>query len=121
MSRRVVPTCVAATAAMALAIAACGRLGGNPVLGDWEIDRSETSASAALAAELTDLATIGFRKDAIVAGGISIPVTYEEEGTRVRAIRADGRGEHTIDVLPDGRIRVALPIGVEVVYVRSGS
>ena len=114
------PTCVAATAAMALAIAACGRLG-NPVLGDWELDRDETSASAALAAELTDLATVTFRDDAIVAGDSVIPVTWVVEEKRVRAIRADGRGEHAIELLPDGRIRVSLPIGVEAVYARAGS
>ena len=50
-----------------------------------------------------------------------IPVTYIVEEKRVRAIREDGRGEHAIELLPDGRIRVALPIGVEAVYVRAGS
>jgi hypothetical protein len=120
MSRRVLPACVAATAAMALAIAACGRLG-NPVLGDWELDRDETSVTAALAAELTDLATMTFRDDAIVAGDSVIPVTWVVEEKRVRAIRADGRGEHAIELLPDGRIRVSLPVGVEAVYARAGS
>ncbi|MCU0671103.1 MAG: hypothetical protein MUF70_17410 [Myxococcota bacterium] len=114
------PACVAATAAMALAIAACGRLG-NPVLGDWELDRDETSVTAALAAELTDLATMTFRDDAIVAGDSVIPVTWVVEEKRVRAIRADGRGEHAIELLPDGRIRVSLPVGVEAVYARAGS
>jgi len=101
---------------VALATTACGRAGGNPVLGDWELDRSATSASAVLAVETTDLVRISFRGDAIAAGDTVIPVTYAVEGTRVRAIRGDGRGEHAIEVLPDGRIRVELPIGVIAEY-----
>lgn len=100
---------------------ACGRLGGNPVLGDWEIDRDQTAKSARLAAEVTDLAELTFRDDAIVAEDVVIPVTYQVDGGVVRAIRGDGRGEHRIEVLPDQRIRVELPIGVTVVYRRKGS
>ena len=39
----------------------------------------------------------------------------------VRALRGDGHGEHVIEVLPDGRIRVELPNGVAAVYRRAGS
>lgn len=106
--------------AAALAIG-CGRGGSNPILGDWEIDRGETRRGAVLAAEATDLATVTFRRDAIAAKGVEIPVTYAVEEGRVRAVRGDGRGEHVVELLPDGRIRVALPIGVEAVYRRAGS
>jgi hypothetical protein len=108
---------VCGAAALGVA-AACGR--GNPVLGDWELDRAETSPSAVLAAEATDLTAITFRRDAIAAKDTVIPVNYEVEGARVRAIRGDGRGEHAIEALPDGRIRVELPIGVTAVYRKRG-
>jgi hypothetical protein len=42
------------------------------------------------------------------------------EEARVRFVREDGRGEHAIELLPDGRIRVELPIGVRAVYRRAG-
>jgi hypothetical protein len=116
MRRLVRPLLVAAGAAVALAAAACGR---NPVLGDWEIDRAESSRGAVLAAEAADLATLSFERDAIAAPGVEIPVTYEVEGDLVRVVRGDGRGEHRVEVLPDGRIRVELPIGVTAVYRRS--
>jgi hypothetical protein len=109
---------LAAGAALALAAAACGR---NPILGDWEIDRAESSRRAVLAAEAADLATLSFESGAIVARDTEIPVHYAVEGDVVRAVRGDLRGEHRIDVLPDGRIRVALPIGVSAVYRRAGS
>lgn len=64
---------------------------------------------------------IALRPDAIAAGDITIPVTWAVEPGRVRAIRGDGRGEHVVELLPDRRIRVELPIGVEAVYVRVGS
>jgi hypothetical protein len=40
---------------------------------------------------------------------------------RVRIVRGDGRGEHVVEVLPDDRIRVDLPIGVTAVCRRVGS
>ena len=40
-----------------------------------------------------------------------------EEG-RVRLVRSDGRGEHTIELLGDAQIRVVLPIGVTAYYRR---
>jgi hypothetical protein len=48
-------------------------------------------------------------------------VTWEVEGDVARAVRRDGRGEHRIEALPDGRIRVELPIGVSAVYRRAGA
>jgi hypothetical protein len=102
---------------VAVAAAACGR---NPVLGDWEIDRADSSRRAMLAADVADLATLSFQSGAIVATGTQIPVRYEVAGDVVRAVRVDGRGEHRIEVLPDGRIRVELPIGVSAVYRRAG-
>jgi hypothetical protein len=103
-----------------LLAAACGR-GGNPLLGDWEIDRTESSRGAVLAAEAAELAALRFRKDAIVAGDTVIPVTYAVEGNAVRAVREDGRGEHRIEVRPDGSIQVELPIGVTATYRRAAS
>jgi hypothetical protein len=97
---------------------ACGQ---NPVLGDWDIDRQETGSSALAAAEATDLLTLTLRSDAIVAEDTEIPVSYVVEEDRVRLIRDDGRGEHLIELLPDDRIRVELPIGVSAVYRRAGS
>jgi hypothetical protein len=104
--------------AAALATAACGR---NPLLGDWELDRSETSRGTVLAVEATDLAELRFESDAIVAPGTKIPVSYAMEDDVVRVVRGDGRGEHRVEVLPDGRLRVELPIGVTAVYKRAGS
>jgi hypothetical protein len=114
--RRAARFLVAAAVVVPLATTACGRAGGNPVLGDWELDRGATGASAVVAAETTDLIRITFRGDAIAAGDTVIPVTWIVEGERVRAVRGDGRGEHAIERLPDGRIQVELPIGVTAVY-----
>jgi hypothetical protein len=107
----------AALAGLAL-LAACGR---NPVLGDWELDREVSSRGAVLAAEATDLGTLSLRSDAIVAKDTEIPVTWTVEGQVARAVRGDGRGEHRMELLPDGRLRVELPIGVTAVYRRAGS
>jgi hypothetical protein len=104
--------------AAVLLAAACSR---NPVIGDWELDRGETARGAVAAAELTGLVTLRFESDAIVAPGTRIPVTYAREGEVVRAVRGDGRGEHRVELLPDGRLRVDLPIGVTAVYKRAGS
>ena len=43
------------------------------------------------------------------------------EGDRVRLIREDGRGEHLVELLPEERIRVELPIRASAVYRRAGS
>lgn len=103
---------------VALAATACGRNGGNPVLGEWVIDRDQTRAGAVIAVEVTDLAELTLASDSITAKDTTIPVTWTIEEGRVRAIRGDGRGEHVIEVLPDQRIRVELPIGVTAVYRR---
>ena len=113
--RRLSPGLLATATLVAVA---CGR---NPVLGDWEIDRGESGRGAVLAAQATDLANLTFRSDAIASEGTEIPVSYIVEQDRVRIVREDGRGEHLIDLLPDGRIRVDLPIGVSAVYRRTGS
>jgi hypothetical protein len=111
-----------AAAALGLAIAllalACSR---NPVLGEWDLDRGASSRGAVLAAEATDLAALSLRGDAIVAKGTEIPVTWAVEGQVARAVRGDGRGEHRVELLPDGRLQVELPIGVTAVYRRAGS
>ena len=104
--------------AAALAAAACGR---NPILGAWELDRDETPLGTVLAVDATDLATLRFESDALVVPGVEIPVTYVLEDDVVRVVRGDGRGDHRVDVLPDGRLRVELPIGVTAVYRRAGS
>jgi hypothetical protein len=104
--------------AAALAAAACGR---NPILGDWEVDRDETTRGAVLAVEATDLVTLSFEADAVVSPGTKIPVRYVVEDDVVRVVRGDGRGEHRVEVLPEGRLQVELPIGVTAVYKRVGS
>jgi hypothetical protein len=104
--------------ALLLLAVGCGR---NPVLGDWEIDAGDNSRGTLLAVEAADLETLHFESDAISAPGVSIPVTYVTEPDVVRVVRGDGRGEHRIERLPDGRIRVELPIGVTAVYRRQAS
>lgn len=108
----------ACLAAVALLAAACGR---NPLLGDWELDRDETSRGAVLAAEAAELTTLRFASDSIDVPGTVIPVSYVVEGDVVRVVRGDGRGEHRVEVMPGGRIRVELPIGVTGVFRRAGS
>jgi hypothetical protein len=104
--------------AAAVAAVACGR---NPILGEWELDRDATTQGAVLAVEVTDLATLRFEGDAIVSPGTRIPVTYVVKGDVIRVVRGDGRGEHRVELLPDGRLQAGLPIGVTAVYRRAGS
>jgi hypothetical protein len=98
------------------ALAGCGR--SNPVLGDWEIDRQETDRSAVLGVEAAGLETLSFDDDGARSGDTAIPGEWVVEKERVRLLRADGRGEHAIEVLSDERIRVELPIGVSATYRR---
>ena len=98
-------------------MAACSR---NPVLGDWEIDTDDNARSVLLAVETTELQTLRFESDSIAAPGTAIPVSYVMEEGVVRVVRGDGRGEHRVELLPDGRIRIELPIGVTAVYRRPG-
>jgi hypothetical protein len=106
-----------AAGCLALALLACGR---NPVLGDWELDRSDNARGTILAVDAAELATLRFESGELDAGGTRIPVKYEVEGDVVRAVRGDGRGEHRVQVLPDGRLRVELPIGVAAIYRPAG-
>jgi hypothetical protein len=110
-------TSFAALAGLLLFVA-CSR---NPVLGDWEIDRTQTSRGAILAAEAAGLATLSLRGDAIVVDDLEIPVTWTVEGQVAQAVRGDGRGEHRLEILPDGSLQVELPIGVTAIYRRAGS
>jgi hypothetical protein len=112
------PSFLAFACAGLVLAAACGR---NPILGEWEIDRGESSRGAVLAAEAADLETLSLQSNAIVAGDVTIPVQWAVAGNIARAVRGDGRGEHRIETLPDQRIRVDLPIGVTAVYRRAGS
>ena len=99
----------------ALWLAACGR---NPVLGDWVIDRDDNTQGALLAVEAADMETLRFEGATIASPDTQIPVSYVVDGDVVRVVRGDGRGEHRVEVLPDDRIRVELPIGVTAVYRR---
>jgi len=101
------------------ALAACSP--SNPVLGDWEVDPQETSSGALLAVEATQLEHLSFAGDGAVAGETEIPGSYVVEEGLVRFVREDGRGEHRVELLPEDRIRVELPIGVVAVYRRAGS
>jgi hypothetical protein len=103
---------------IALLAAACGR---NPVLGEWEVDRDETARGALLAIEAAELETLRFESGSIASPGTEIPVSYVVEEEVVRVVRGDGRGEHRVEVLEDGRIRIELPIGVTAVYRRAGA
>ena len=94
----------------------CGR--SNPVLGDWEIDRQENERGTLLAVETTGLETLSFDGDGARSGETEIPGEWIVEEGRVRLVRADGRGEHAIEVLGEDKIRVELPIGVTAYYRR---
>jgi hypothetical protein len=98
------------------ALAGCGR--SNPVLGDWEIDRQENERGALLAVEAAGLEALSFDGDGATSGETQIPGEWIVEEGRVRLVRADGRGEHAIEVLAEDQIRVALPIGVTAYYRR---
>lgn len=108
----------AALALLLLSLAGCGR--SNPVLGDWEIDRGDNERGAVLAVEAAGLEALSFDDEGVRSGDTRIPGEWIVEEGRVRLVREDGRGEHAIDVLADDRIRVELPIGVTVVYRRTG-
>jgi hypothetical protein len=116
MSRRIP---LIALALLATALAGCGP--SNPVLGDWEMDRRATPLPAVLAVEVTALETLSFDREGARSGETVIPGDWIVEEGRVRLVREDGRGEHAIELLPDDRIRVDLPIGVAAVYKRAGA
>lgn len=104
-----------------LALLLAGACGRNPLLGGWEIDRDDNARGALLAADAAELATLRFERESVAAPGVEIPVAYVREGEVVRVVRGDGRGEHRVELLSDGRIRVDLPIGVTAIYRRAGS
>jgi len=106
----------ASLAAAVLGLAACGQ--GNPVLGEWELDRQATSPGAAFVVDVADLETLSFDRDGAASGETEIPGEWIVEEGRVRLLRADGRGEHAVEVLGEDEIRVALPVGVTAYYRR---
>ena len=102
-----------------LLLSGCGR--SNPVLGDWEVDRSETELGAVLAIQAAELEKLSFDRGGATSGETRIPGEWIVEEGRVRLVREDGRGEHAIDVISEDQIRVELPIGVSAFYRRAGS
>jgi hypothetical protein len=88
------------------------------VLGDWELDRSETERGAVLAAQAAELETLSFDRSGVKSGDTEIAGQWIVEEGSVRLVREDGRGEHAIEVLSDDQIRVELPIGVTAFYRR---
>ena len=100
---------------LVLLCAGCSR---NPVLGDWELDRSETGMGAVLAVQAAGLETLSFDRGGAHSGDTEIPGEWVVEEGRVRLVREDGRGEHAIEVISDDLIRVELPIGVTAYYRR---
>ncbi|MGH7287407.1 MAG: hypothetical protein ACREI8_05245 [Myxococcota bacterium] len=110
------PRLQVALAVALFALVGCGR--SNPVLGDWEVDRSATDVGAVYAVQATQLERLTFTRDGITAGDTTIEGSYVVEEGRVRLVRGDGRGEHAIEVLSEDQIRVALPIGVTAFYRR---
>lgn len=113
--KRVVVT--AMLVSVGLAAAGCSR---NPILGNWEIDPADNWRAAMLATRAADMESLTFRRTAVESDGTQIDASYAVEEGRVRVIRKDGRGEHLVELLPDGRIRVELPIGVTAVYRKAG-
>jgi hypothetical protein len=105
-------------AAALLVLSGCGR--SNPVLGDWEVDRSETAMGAVLAIQAAQMEKLSFDRGGATSGETRIPGEWIVEEGRVRLVREDGQGEHAIEVLSDDQIRVELPIGVTAVYRRAG-
>jgi hypothetical protein len=91
----------------------------NPVLGSWEIDRDDNRQGVLLAVAAAEMETLEFRSDAVASPGTEIPVEYVVEEGAVRVVRGDGRGEHRVEVLEDGRIAVELPIGFTALYRRA--
>jgi len=100
-----------------LAAVGCGE---NPVLGEWVVDPAQNSRGVLRATEAADLERLTFSRDAIESGDTRILVSYVVEDRRVRVVRGDGRGEHRVELLDDGRLHVELPIGVDAVYRRAG-
>ena len=98
-----------------VALAGCSR---NPVLGDWELDRSETPQGAVLAVQAAGLETISFDREGAHSGDTEIPGEWIVTEDRVRLVREDGGGEHSIEVISNDLIRVELPIGVTAYYRR---
>jgi hypothetical protein len=101
----------------ALFAPACSR---NPVLGEWELDPDANGRGVLLAVEAAEMESLTFSSDAVASPGTEIPVEYVVEEGVVRVVRGDGRGEHRVELLEDGRIRVELPIAVTAVYRRAG-
>src|SRR5262245_5956678 len=99
-------------------LAGCGPR--NPVLGEWDLDAGETGLGSVMAVKATGLERIAFERDAFVSGETRIEGSYVVEEGRVRFVRADGNGEHAIELLPDDRIAIELPIGLRAVYRKAG-
>jgi len=105
-----------AVVVLTLGLASCGQ--GNPVLGDWELDRQATNPGAVFVIDAADLESLSFDGSGATSGETEIPGEWIVEEGRVRLVRADGRGEHAVEVLGADEIRVALPIGVTAYYRR---
>ena len=108
---------LAAWLAAALAFVACSR---NPVLGEWELDTSETDDGAVLAVQAAGMQKLTFTSSGVSDGDVTIDGSYIVEEGRVRFVRGDGNGEHVIETLEGDRIDVDLPIGVHAIYKRAG-
>jgi len=108
-------------AVLLVAMACSDEVTKNPVLGAWVVDPGQTGRGAIRATETTGMDSLTFRPEAIASKESEIAVRYVVEEGRVRAVREDGRGEHLIELLPDERIRIALPIGVTAVYRKAGT
>lgn len=102
--------------ACVLAASACSR---NPVLGEWELDTSETDEAAVLAVRVAKMDRLTFTGSGVSDADTTIEGEYIVEEGRVRFVRADGNGEHVIELLENDRIDVDLPIGVHAIYKRA--
>ena len=90
----------------------------NPILGVWVVDTDASSTGAQAAAGMAGLRRLEFRKDKLVIDNESVDVRYESDGTRVIVTRtAEGKGE-VYSFPSEGRMEMALPMGITVVYRR---
>ena len=101
-----------------LAWTACGP--SNPVLGEWEMDSSQTSLGDSTFDRQSGFDRLTFEPERVVTGDVELSVHYIIEEDRVRVVRRDRDHEDVVELLADGLINVEIPPGISVVYRRAG-
>lgn len=92
----------------------------NPLLGEWEMDSSQTSLGAATFARQSGFDRLTFEPERVVTGDVELSVHYIIEEDRVRVVRRDRDHEDVVELLANGLINVEIPPGISVVYRRAG-